>query len=653
MDINEIKPKELGDRLRNEEFNAVVNAVKKNAQDIEGVAGSFQGDVVPSFNFTNAPKGIYAPLESGNYGGPVEDGGVVVDLETYPLTEIIWNGSYLSKKAEVEIVVPSVETVSIINPEGEGIPTEKAVADYAPEKSDTEDVVWGISDESKDRLAMYLDKDLKLHTTIHPDSYPPQILHAKSSNYFDFAVADSGDFVIFGITKDGEYFPKINNSVDPEPDTTPAQLTYFEQRVQNGDVSKDGIWNQWIEPVGSVDIDGNVWVASIGELGNLYVTKRTPYGSARIRIGAARSLASGFKSDDHNAPAIVLDNRPDAEYPIIIFQCDHNTTQQRMWRFTSLDPTTWDVDSWTNVITGSMAYCQPHRYNDEIFLFARRAAQPRPWRLLHSIDNGNNWRSRDIFSSPATWLYMLTKMKEDGSGLNMGCVGHPINSSEQSIFFLELDFASGEVRSPTGGVVIADIRAAIDNPDFVPVDPFAVGMVVYQAQGTESCRMWDVSRGTDQVSVVFSVFPSLATTMSNFNNSVYKAVTFYTSDGTINRETDMGECGMPIENPKGHNFYVAGACLLDNDNALLCAWRNQSSIDGGGDTTIDYGKTWLDSYDLQNDVKKEIFVSDRKLIRPFAIAGGEYVALCEAEKFITYDDFRSNVLLINKKDFNI
>lgn len=104
MDINNIPVKQVGDRLRNEEFNAVVDSTKKNAKDIEGVSGSFQGDVIPSFNFTNAPKGIYAPMESGTYNGIV-----VVDLETRPLTELVWNGATLQKKGDVEIVVPPAE----------------------------------------------------------------------------------------------------------------------------------------------------------------------------------------------------------------------------------------------------------------------------------------------------------------------------------------------------------------------------------------------------------------------------------------------------------------------------------------------------------------------------------------------------------------
>ena len=104
MDINDIKPVTPGDKFRHDAFNAMLDGIKKNAQDIEGAVSGYRGDVVPSFNFTNAPSGIYTPMISGTYNGDV-----IVDLDTYPLIELIWNGVTLSKRGEKEFNIPPAE----------------------------------------------------------------------------------------------------------------------------------------------------------------------------------------------------------------------------------------------------------------------------------------------------------------------------------------------------------------------------------------------------------------------------------------------------------------------------------------------------------------------------------------------------------------
>lgn len=563
--------------------------------------------------------GLYIPTEDGTYEG------VTVDLSV-GYVQLIWDGSALVK-AEFPI----------------------DLAAYA-KKDDASPIIWGVGDDQKN-VFIWVDDQLETHLKIHPDSWPPPRIPKKLNDAFNFAVSDDKGNVVFGITHDGQYFPPV---VQSESGGYVLPKRAYDS-IQPGDISKDNIWNQWIEPQGVVDVEGNVWFAGVGETGNLYVTKRTPYGSFRKKIGTILSNLGSFNSDDHNSPCILLDNRPGADYPITVFQCDHNTTPMRFWRFTSLDPTTWDVNDYTTIGSANLAYAQAFRYGDEIYVFARRPQLPRPWRVMYSSDNGDTWGSRDMFEMSSEWLYMLCKEKDNGSGINIACHGHPLNSSDQNIYFMELDFATGELSNPETGQILADIRNAIANPSFTPLEVSSVALPVYESVGTEITRLWDVSRGNSVVTVVFSSNPSSSPTMDNFKSGVYKVVTFSLSDGTVSRNETLGDCGMPVENPKGNNFYVAGACVLDNNHILACAWRNSSWLDGGSNTEPDFGKTTITHYDLADSTSVSIksLESDLKVIRPYAIKGYDYVLLTECDYYTEYAEFRATALLINKFDFDI
>lgn len=65
-----IPVKNIGDKFKALELNEVVAVVNDNATALEGVVSGYQGDVVPSFNLnpSTMPKGVYTPLEAGNYG---------------------------------------------------------------------------------------------------------------------------------------------------------------------------------------------------------------------------------------------------------------------------------------------------------------------------------------------------------------------------------------------------------------------------------------------------------------------------------------------------------------------------------------------------------------------------------------------------------
>lgn len=504
-------------------------------------------------------------------------------------------------------------------------------------------ILWGVGDEFENIL-MYIDSKGETHLKLSNDS---KQLGELSTDFFDIAFSDKEGNVILGVDKFGNLYPDRKDSEGEV--IKPSILVNLETLTQPSDISKDGIWNQWIEPIAVVDSDGTVWVCSVGYTGNLYVTKRDKNGlTRRYKIGGVLDTSTGL-SDDHNCPAILLDDRPGAPFPIMVFQCDHNTRPLRVWKFPSKDMDLWDGVNPVNVNPTGVAYSQVSRFGDEIFVFSRIPALPRNWRVAYSSDNGENWTIRTIFSTPATWLYMICRVKNDGSGLNIAMYTHPLNGTDHNIYFLELDFASGALVNPANrsSPVILNIRSAIANTSFVPIDPFPVALNIYTAVGSETTRLWDVSReATGEIGVVLNSIPSTDRTMVNFKNSKTKVVTFNLNNGAILKQLTIADAGVPIENPKGSNMYFAGSAMIDKSNCAVMVWRSNSMINDIDNTDDDIGVTECSFVDFSDTLDIQTFIyanSGLKVIRPFVTGG--FVVANECSFFNDFNDFYANTLI--------
>lgn len=516
---------------------------------------------------------------------------------------------------------------------------------YFP-KGNTSRFAWGVADE-EGTLLFWVDLDLKMHVVLHPDSYPPAQLPLVENDTFDFAVADAQGNIIFGILANGDVYP-APSAAPPAPAPAPfAPKTTIRASdiTQPANVIADGMWNQWIEPYAAIDDEGTLWAASVGFRGNLYVTKRPTGGmSERIKLG---HIVQNNTSDDHNCPAVLLDDRVGAPYPVMVFQADHNTTPMRYWRFDNKDIGSWNPVTET-IGAERVAYTQAFRFGDEIFVFSRVASGGRPWRVAYSSDNGDTWTARNLFTRGNSWLYMLFRLKDDKSGLNIACHDHPLNGTDQNIYMLQLDFATGAVTAPSKPIIIADIRAAIADTGFSPIDPFTVAALVYDAQGAEITRLWDISRNSaGDIAVGFNVMPNASPTLLTFEASTYNIATI-DSAGAITGSAILGAAGTPIENPKGANFYFAGLSLLSETKALISKWESNAQRDNTGDTQDDYGMSTVevvDFSDTSSPARALVCYSDKKVIRPFAI--DDVVMLVECNYFNDYFNFYSNVYINN------
>ena len=546
-----------------------------------------------------------------------------------------WDGSVWVKRASFY--------ANEIDPEDEDeAVTGKAVADYAVTHTDSVNYFEIIDDEGY--VIISIDENGRFYPSASikeeiQEIYEGRVLFETNDNIFE--IIDDEGYVVQAITTDGKYYPSVPpiQPDDKEAKET-AQIKTAESLSQS--VMRDGIWNQWIEPLG-VKFDGAIFINGPGQ-GNagrspIFVAKDVLGKTKRISAGFIRSTGS-FQVDDHNAGSFLVDERENADYPIMFFQAEHNSHPFRFARFGNTKLEEWEFDY--NTVGLNVAYTQSWRYNDEIFVLSRRSASPRPWQLAYSSDNGDNWTYKNIFETPASWLYCLGKVKKDKSGVNIAFHGHPKNSDDQGIYFLELDFASGSVINPSdrANPVISDIRNALTNEGFEPIDPFSVGLQIYTpSDSNEITRLFDIARNSaGNCFCVLDVWPEDIQSYANVRSGKRHAVSFSIDDGTINFEVEIDDAGMPFEVPAGNNFYTSGGCVIDDTNALI-------SLKWDVDTGKSIGQIII--INDENNIDKLTFIdTDTLIMRPYSVADSGHFIFCEVDKYTTFEDWHNSRIII-------
>lgn len=229
-----------------------------------------------------------------------------------------------------------------------------------------------------------------------------------------------------------------------------------------------------------VDKDGNLYVGIVSNSGVAKIIKYTPCGDIY------EVVLKQVPADTHNSPSMLLDERSDAEFPIIAFLSTHNASDISYWRFPSLDIESIDLPTEQFLGYGPSSYSYVYRYNEDIFLFTRAAtASASDWVCAYSSDNGDSFDSRIVFSTTATdWSYLSSEKIEGTNTVIIGFLGHVDNATNRDAYVLKLDLASGEVDNFTT-VVEDDFRDYIVN-GVGYIDPYLQGNMIYDAPPGES-----------------------------------------------------------------------------------------------------------------------------------------------------------------------
>lgn len=397
---------------------------------------------------------------------------------------------------------------------------------------------------------------------------------------------------------------------EPVPSASP--MTVLSGAAHERQRIFDAAYNQWVFPT-FCTMNGRKWLGSVAQgsaspewFGGLSVNERI--GAAawmQYEFGRQQFIQSGYQTDDHNAPAVALDPRPNAKNPVLVMQADHSLTGSRLrcWR----SPTT-NAAGVGGVRTVSMAdtmsYAQVHRnpFNpNEIIAFSRQGGSSSAvWMIYRSADEMDSVHAARFIAGDD--LYMMTKPTLDGLGLHIGIQQHPNNGLDQRVLYMRYLFADSSLRDWQGNTIAAD---AFATGAFDPYSPMGLS-VIYTPSAGRFKRLFDMQETSEGV-LEFAVVDFEKTEWSGNLKHIRVA------DGGAPVVTQIGaegSAGNPME-LTNQQAYFAGMCIAGPYTLIAAAWnRGPQSSELTKFESTDGGATWV-STQIASGAG-----TDQKLARP-------------------------------------
>jgi hypothetical protein len=246
----------------------------------------------------------------------------------------------------------------------------------------------------------------------------------------------------------------------------------------------DMAWCWWTRPR-ATRIGDVVFFAALDSEGGMVVARHdlATKTTERARLAA-------FEDDDHNNPAVLA--QPGK--PLVCFYSRHDAEEGLRYRISRrpLDLGSWEPEQ---ILTfgGSTTYAQVHEVAGELHLFTRVDETRWGWRL--SRDWAQSWEGpRDFLSfNTDQQVYMATALLGDGRTMRVGVSGHPKDYTQRAlhdVWACEVDLLTGEVRKPSTGEIIGNLRTG----DRLPLRETALELV-QRTPVDRTVNVLDVSSG--------------------------------------------------------------------------------------------------------------------------------------------------------------
>ncbi len=412
------------------------------------------------------------------------------------------------------------------------------------------------------KVVAYVNHDGNLVATVGflgaiPDLYQDDSVDKSIENPGVLSTYQCADKVVSVVSHLGELIDLKKNTEFHQ--TKPADLYSTNE-------FSDAMWSYWVWPK-AIRFNYRDYCVSIGssprdEDQNGSISIAQSYKNScfkKVDVGLSIYGKYGIgRTDDHNAPCLLIDPRQEAKKPLMLFQNDHTMGATRKWESDSYDIQRFGDEStvtWYQSWTYAQAMRDPEN-PDRIFLFARNSGSDAGvWWLLCSSDNGESWKYTKFSDKP--FLYFMAKPSTDGLGINVVSYLHPGAAPNQKISYCKFLW-DGSVVDSAGNEIVSNVLSG-GSSIFDPIDD---GSLIYDA--VKTIRLMDFQEVSENnIHIAFAEFDLTPAVSGHTYYGIYDV-----SAGSFT-SSQVAECGITIG---GTSSYIAGSVICGENEMASSTW---------------------------------------------------------------------------------
>lgn len=217
-------------------------------------------------------------------------------------------------------------------------------------------------------------------------------------------------------------------------------------------------WSWWTRPR-AVAINGKTYVGATTSQGDIVVNEHTDPTAAPT---ARHILATGLTPDDHNNPALVLEP---GKAPIVFWQNHgYGSTTDKVKLFYRIGTTAIENGFGSFGATQAVTFPDWVTYsavhNDGGTLRVVCRVNSYSWHTASSSDWGATWSTPQKLTADPSSLQMYVASRLVGGRIRLAGTRHPDQTGGQSIYYAELDPATGNLYRSDGTTLIGSIGAS-------------------------------------------------------------------------------------------------------------------------------------------------------------------------------------------------
>lgn len=373
--------------------------------------------------------------------------------------------------------------------------------------------------------------------------------------------------------------------------------------MANTKISSNGGYSWWTHPL------------FIQAPSNRYFTAITSAKKWRVfqnDSGTYTDLNTCPELDDHNAPSVVV--VPNKSKKAYYTRHAKSTIVNKAKASSGIS----FVDDSNINFPENCTYSQALYYDDKIRVFTRSGFQT--WRYARTNDWGANWLDTKRFldfSNSTGQIYMTTSPSSTTGLYHLAVYGHPVNSDFTKIVYGTIDVNTGDVTD--GNSAIADL----DDVSGLPLGETDLDVVIDYSSGTERCRLFDVGESHGKAVVLYAKWDDT----NSIDPRYYLA---YKDSSNVWQHIDTGiDSGDPFWSP---SRYLGGMSIdKSGNNKFYLSYKNSGTwyID---EITINSDMTLGNTTNIALD-------SEKPLVRPYAVYGGNYAVWQRLVTYNAYNDY--------------